>query len=54
MPTANGLRDDLPEQVREPQPPVGKNRKHPPALGGPSGPLLGILTPEQLDDAMFR
>lgn len=30
-----------------------KTRRVPPAVGGPKGPRLGILTPEQINEAMF-
>ena len=35
------------------RPASGKKRKDPPALGGSLGPQLGILTAEQLNEAMF-
>ncbi len=35
------------------RPVSSKKRKAPPALGGPLGPQLGMLTPEQLGEAMF-
>lgn len=30
-----------------------KIRRDPPVFGGPGGPPLGVLTPEQVDEAMF-
>ncbi len=35
------------------KPANSRKRKDPPALGGPLGPQLGILTAEQLDEAFF-
>jgi hypothetical protein len=34
-------------------PPQVKTRRRPPVIGGPDGPRIGILTPEQMDEAMF-
>jgi hypothetical protein len=48
------LREFFVEAVEQKLRPVNsKKRKDPPALGGSLGPRLGILTPEQLDEAMF-
>jgi hypothetical protein len=30
-----------------------KTRRTPPLVGDPDGPKLGVLTPEQVDEAMF-
>lgn len=30
-----------------------KVRRSPPAIGSPDAPRIGILTPEQIDEAMF-
>jgi hypothetical protein len=30
-----------------------KTRRTPPAIGGPNAPHLGVLTAEQIDEAMF-
>ena len=32
---------------------AGKTRRAPPAVGDPNAPKIGILTPEQIDEAMF-
>ncbi|HWE48651.1 MAG TPA: hypothetical protein VG273_02615 [Bryobacteraceae bacterium] len=34
-------------------PESGKTRRDPPVLGGPKAPRLGVLTAEQIDEAMF-
>jgi len=30
-----------------------KTRRPPPAIGSPDAPRIGVLTPEQIDEAMF-
>jgi len=30
-----------------------KTRRPPPAIGSPDAPRIGVLTPEQMDEAMF-
>ena len=30
-----------------------KTRQPPPAIGSPDSPRIGVLTPEQMDEAMF-
>ncbi len=32
---------------------AAKTRRAPPVIGGPNAPRLGVLTPEQIDEAMF-
>ena len=34
-------------------PESGKARRTPPVIGGPNAPRLGVLTAEQIDEAMF-
>ena len=48
------LREFFIEAVEQKLAPVTKKiRRDPPVIGGPNAPRIGILTPEQIDDAMF-
>ena len=41
------------EAVKQKLEPPAKTRRPLPVVGGMDGPRIGILTPEQLDEAMF-
>ena len=48
------LRELFVEAVEQRLKPVSRKvRRDPPVLGGPKAPRIGILTPEQIDEAMF-
>jgi hypothetical protein len=44
----------MPEQAELPNPlEPARVRRHPPTVGGPGAPPLGVLTAEQVDEAIF-
>ena len=52
--TGVSLRQFFIEAVERKLAPEGrKTRRTPPVIGGPGAPRIGILTPEQIDEAMF-
>jgi len=48
------LREFFIEAVEQKLAPLTKKiRRDPPVIGGQNGPRVGVLTPEQIDEAMF-
>jgi hypothetical protein len=47
------LRQFFIEAVEQKLAPAKKLRKNPPVIGSADGPRIGVLTPEQVDEAMF-
>jgi hypothetical protein len=47
------LRQFFIDAVKQKLEPPAKTRRPIPVIGGMDGPRIGILTPEQLDEAMF-
>jgi hypothetical protein len=47
------LREFFIDAVKQKLAPPAKTRRPLPVVGGMDGPRIGILTPEQLDEAMF-
>jgi hypothetical protein len=47
------LREFFIEAIERSLTPPKKTRRPPPAIGAATAPRIGVLTPEQIDEAMF-